>query len=165
MPGSPRLWEVPSGYIARGGAYPGTGDSIGLAITSPELSNEGLYDDGGQVGDPPYDSMQASYYEDSIGASAGPGAGAGGVSGGSSLNGHILAGAISAIVLFGSVYYIHHHVTDRQKGHSAIRWTLGEVALVTVAAAAGTPILKTFLTRVGGWVPLFAPLSDYVNGA
>ena len=73
--------------------------------------------------------------------------------------------AISAVVLFGGVYYIHHHATGGQKGHSAVRWTLGEVALVTVATAAGLPILKTFLTWVGGWVPVFAPLSDYVNGS
>lgn len=169
MRGNPSQWTVGSLWLGDGGVYPGMGDSVGLAGTSPELVEGGLWNDGGGVGDPPYDYGQGAAFDSSIGASDGSVGGGmtrgGGGGGSGDLSAHIFAGAVTAIVLGGGVYYIHHRTTNGQKGHSPIKWTAGEVALVTVSAALGLPAFKAVLSWAGAWIPLLAPVSDYVNGS
>jgi hypothetical protein len=173
MQGNPSQWTVGSAWIARGGVYPGSGETIGLAGTSPEYADGGMYDDGGGVGDPPFDAYQNEYYNDQMGAGvSGAAGGAGGydetdVAGALDepdwFNGHILAGALSAIVLGGLVFFVHHKTSGLQEGHHPIRWTIGEIGLVTVAAGTGLPAFKTVLTWLGTRVPIVAPIADYVN--
>lgn len=170
MRGAPRQWDVGSNWIGDGGIYPGMGDSIALAGTSPELVQTGLWNDGGAVGDPPYDPYQAASFEGSIGAgvAGGPG-GSRGVAPAPSGDGidpaHILAGGISAAVLGVALFWWHHHISDSQKGHSPIRWTIGEVGLVTIGVAVGMPALKSGATWLGENFAIAAPLADWINAA
>lgn len=165
MRGAPRQWDVGSLWLGDGGIYPGMGDTIGLAGTSPELVESGLWNDGGAVGDPPFDPAQAAYFESSIGAGM-TGAPAGGsmpANDGGQFSGYILTGAIATIALGGLTFWIHDHFTGGQNGHSPIRWTIGEIALVTVAGAAGKPLLVTLLTWISKAVPPVAAVTDYVR--
>lgn len=177
MRGAPSQWSIGSQWLGDGGVYPGRGESIGLAGTSPERADGGLWNDGGSVGDPPFDPMSAEYYDSAIGAGqdGGPGGyvvagGGGGGSGGGDyashndfLNGHILAGAISAGLLAVGVFAWHHHVTEGQSDHKPIRWTIGEIGLVVLAGLAGQPIAKAGITWLGSRIPPLSPLADYVD--
>lgn len=168
MRGGPRLWDVGSQWIADGGVYPGMGDSIALAGTHPETEDGGLWNNGGAVGDPPFSPSIEEGYNSTIGAGVAGGPGYDGDAPGDDpdfdLNSHVFAGAVSMLVLGGLVFWIHDHITNGQSGHSPIKWTIGEIALVVIAGKAGGPLFDALMTWIGTRVPVVAPIADYVQG-
>lgn len=188
MRGGPSQWTTGSQWIADGGIYPGMGDTIGLAGTSPELVETGLWNDGGSVGDPPFDADTADYFDSSVGAGSGGGyggsyAGSPGAGGGRGDGMVRHAAATSAedgsddnplvgLAIFGGVtlaffWALHRFRVGDDSRFASIKGTAGDLAIIGVGAAFITPLVKTAITwaaDVTDWDVLYDTAS-YVNAA
>jgi hypothetical protein len=182
-------WDVGSEWIATGGMYPGMGESIGLAATSPELADGGMFNDGGNVGDPPYDTDQAARFESSMGANSGgygdsAAYGTGGGSGyynpgGSNGRGDVatatvdegaddnpLVGlAIFSGITLGLFWVLHRVRVGDSDRFASIKGTAGDLAIIGVGAAFVVPLVKSSITWIADmtdWGPAY-DTAAYVN--
>lgn len=181
---APSQWTVGSQWIGDGGVYPGMGESIGLAGTSPELADGGLWNDGGAVGDPPFDTMQAASFDDSVGAGRG-GYSYGGYGnyggeigtmptgdsefyGDEGADDNPLVGlAIAGGITLAFFWSMHRFRIGDQERFASIRGTAGDLAIIGVGAAFIIPLVKSTVTWVADftdWQPLY-DTSTYLNAA
>jgi hypothetical protein len=175
MRGAPSQWDVGSMWIGDGGAYPGMGDSIGLAGTSPSRVQGGLFNDGGAVGDPPFDEYTNNVFEDSMGAYDGTptpvpnggGSGGGGGGGDGEIDNPLTGLLIFAGGTLAFFWALHRfRVGDKDK-FASIKGTAGDLAIIAVAGTFGIPLVKssiTYLADVTDW-GLLHDTAAYANGA
>jgi hypothetical protein len=175
MRGAPDQWTVGSLWLGDGGVYPGMGETVGLAGTSPERVTGGLYNDGGEVGDPPYDPYAMESFDASMGAGMRGGSGGYAPAPRSSGNpiddgeeGNPLVGlGIFGAGALGFMWFLHRfRVGDNDKFRS-IKGTIGDFAIIGVAGAFTIPLVKTSLTAFAEWTGwgLAADTATYVSGS
>lgn len=137
-----------SEWMTEGGVYPGDGDSIGLAGTSPSEA-EGIVDGGG-----------SAYYGGASHEHAPHGAdGANDVPAGSPIVGFIIAMGFLFLVLF--LFHRFGKDTDRIIPPTVISaFMVGLFGLVTI------PAWKTLTAALANWdLPFAAELHTYTNAA
>lgn len=181
MRGYPSQWEIGSQWIADGGVYPGMGETIGMAGTSPERADGGMWNDGGGVGDPPFDELQAASFDSAVGAGGNDGVGyaypavsgtafpmdRGGDEGegdfDNPLTGLLIFGGLTLAFFWG----MHRFRIGDDAKFASIKGTAGDLAIIIIGAGFGLPLLKSTAWGIADffdWQPLYDTAS-FVNGS
>ena len=125
----------------------GFGDSPGMVATSP-YNSTGVMTDGGMVGGPVHQAGRD--------ASAGD----------TALTGNPIQGMVIFLILVGILMFIIHHFGKEDNDFTSIRASVYNVALMSVAATAGIPLVKGLVAAYANAnLPGGKPVYGYVKAA
>lgn len=141
------MYDVTSGYesgvdwTASGGVYPTMGDSIAMYATNPQTASGGISDGG------PISGTSNNHPNNTLPM------------------GNPVTGAIIFIGLVVLIMWMVHSFGKADESFKHIKPSIYDVVIITLAAAAGIPLLKTGAASITSIFPAAAPVSTYLSAA